>query len=261
MTDAAVLRRRIDAGFAACERAWRVRLCCHTFGAALIDAGGTTVVPGRWHAHRHPGCLAAKRGDRGAACMAYDLRRLPADMGGRDAPAWLTCPAGIEELIQPVRCAGRLEALLYLGPASRLAAARRRDLEAMTAILAGWLAGIAAELAAGRDAGDSRLTRIGSFIDAHLADDPDLGDLAAHLGLSPERARHLVRELTGLSFRAFRDARRLEAAQRRLRIGFRPVNEIALACGCADPGWFGRWFRRQTGLTPLAWRRREQAQA
>jgi AraC-like DNA-binding protein len=177
-----------------------------------------------------------------------------------DAAAWRVCHAGIAELIQPVRRAGRLEALLYIGPVRQPGPARRCELEAVAAMLAGWLRDVLVELDEGRACGgDSRLTRIDGYLAGHLAEDPDLDDLARHLGLSAERTRHLVRELTGSSFRALREAKRLAEAQRLLRIGFRPVQEIARACGCADAGWFGRWFRRRTGVTPLAWRRREQA--
>jgi AraC-like DNA-binding protein len=33
------------------------------------------------------------------------------------------------------------------------------------------------------------------------------------------------------------------------------VAEAALQSGFEDPNYFARWFRRQTGQTPQAWRR------
>jgi len=251
MVDADALRAEVDGGLRAAAAAWRMHVTCHLFGGALRDAHGAIVVPAAWHLHRAPACLRAKRAGGNAACIAHDLRDLPAAFAGREAPAWRTCHAGVRELIVPVRHAGRLAALLYLAPRSGEGA----DLPAAGRLLAGWLAQIAVRLAEGRElGGDRRLTVITAFLDGHLAEDPALADLAGHLALSPERSRHLVRELTGLSFRGLKERHRLDLAQRLLAHGWQPVQEVARRCGCADPAWFGRWFRRRTGEAPGRWR-------
>jgi AraC-like DNA-binding protein len=252
MADADSLRREAEAVLAAAERQARLHLCCKLFGGALCDGQGAPVIPPRWHYHRAPACMRAKLRDN-QACIAWDLRTLPAEAG--DGPAWRTCPAGRRELIVPMHLDGRLEALLYLSPAGPVGAARARQLEATAHLLAGWLRDLAVRAAEGRAVGgDPRLVRIGAFLDAHLHEDPGLDALAAHLGLSAERTRHLVQEETGRSFRALKERHRLAAAQRLLGLGFQPVKTVARQCGCADAGWFGRWFRRRTGQTPLAWR-------
>jgi AraC-like DNA-binding protein len=67
-------------------------------------------------------------------------------------------------------------------------------------------------------------------------------------------SRRLKRE-HGLGLRGLRDQERLQAAQAALR----EQSNIATAAGKAgfeDPNYFARWFRRQTGLTPSAWRRK-----
>ncbi len=250
MADAAVLRAEVDTVFAGVEAVWRVRLTCHVFGQALRDAHGAAVVPARWHYHRAAACRRAKRAGGNDACRAHDLCDLPAAFATGGAPAWRVCHAGIRELIVPVRVAGRLEALIHLGPAAGSA-----RLEAAGQLLAGWLVQLAVRLAEGRDVGgDKRLTRIDAYLAGHLAEDPDVAALATHLGLSAERARHALRELTGLSFRALKERHRLTAAQHLLTHGYQPIQEVARRCGCADPAWFGRWFRRRTGMTPGAWR-------
>jgi AraC-like DNA-binding protein len=47
---------------------------------------------------------------------------------------------------------------------------------------------------------------------------------------------------------------RLETAQAALR-STATVAEAANQSGFDDPNYFSRWFRRQTGRTPRAWRR------
>lgn len=50
--------------------------------------------------------------------------------------------------------------------------------------------------------------------------------------------------------------RRLDAARRMLRDTDRPVTEVALDCGFGDSNYFARLFRKMTGVTPSAFRRR-----
>ncbi len=66
-------------------------------------------------------------------------------------------------------------------------------------------------------------------------------------------SRRLKRE-HGLGLRGLRDQERLQAAQAALR----EVESVAAAgarAGFDDPNYFARWFRKQTGVTPGAWRR------
>lgn len=260
MADAVALQSEIEAVLGACERAWCVHLTCHPLGGALRDAQGASVIPAHRHYHRAPACMRVKRSGGNQACIDFHHHdRLPRALADGEAPVWRRCHGGIDELVVPVRCGGRLEALLQLQPRGgrRLASpAAVAGLAAAAALLSGWLAHLAARLAEARAVGgDQRLTRINSFLAAHLAEDPGLDALAGALGLSPERARHVVRELTGMSFRALKDHHRLAAARRLLGLGFQPIRTVARQCGCADPAWFGRWFRRRTGVTPGVWRR------
>jgi AraC-like DNA-binding protein len=66
-------------------------------------------------------------------------------------------------------------------------------------------------------------------------------------------SRRLKRE-HGLGLRGLRDQERLQTAQAALR----ETAGIAAAgarAGFDDPNYFARWFRKQTGHTPTAWRR------
>lgn len=66
-------------------------------------------------------------------------------------------------------------------------------------------------------------------------------------------SRRLKRE-HGLGLRGLRDQARLQAAQAALREDA-TIGTAASKAGFDDPNYFARWFRKQTGLTPSAWRR------
>lgn len=68
---------------------------------------------------------------------------------------------------------------------------------------------------------------------------------------------HLTRKLkreTGFGLRATRNRMRLAAAEEALH-SEASVAEAAARAGFEDPNYFARWFRRQTGRTPSAFRR------
>lgn len=81
-----------------------------------------------------------------------------------------------------------------------------------------------------------------------------LGRIARNFGYHPDHLSRKLKRESGLGLRALRDRVRLEAAQRALRTT-PSVAEAAVQCGFEDPNYFARWFRRQTGQTPQAWRR------
>lgn len=81
-----------------------------------------------------------------------------------------------------------------------------------------------------------------------------LGRIARNFGYHPDHLCRKLKRESGLGLRALRDRVRLEAAQRALRTTS-TVAEAATQCGFEDPNYFARWFRRQTGQTPQAWRR------
>ena len=84
---------------------------------------------------------------------------------------------------------------------------------------------------------------------------PNLASLAAASGFSRDGLSRRLKREHGLGLRALRDQHRLAAAE----LALRSAGSIAAAAGAAgfdDPNYFARWFRRRTGVTPSAWRRR-----
>jgi AraC-like DNA-binding protein len=82
-----------------------------------------------------------------------------------------------------------------------------------------------------------------------------LDEVAAKLGMS---SRTLKRKLAtaGARYSSLLDAARLERAQELLRSDRRSIDEIAESLGYSDVANFTRAFRRWTGTTPAAHRRR-----
>lgn len=71
---------------------------------------------------------------------------------------------------------------------------------------------------------------------------------------------HLVdkaaRETFGKTIKEMLMERRLLEAKRLLMFTIRPVEDIGREIGFDDPAYFSRFFRKQTGEAPAAWRRR-----
>jgi AraC family transcriptional regulator of arabinose operon len=103
---------------------------------------------------------------------------------------------------------------------------------------------------------DDRLLRAIDLIDRDLRADLDVTRLARVGNLSVSRFAHLFRSQLGVSPQRFVERRRLDAAARLLDLTSRPVSSVAAEVGFANPLYFSSRFRRQTGLSPTAYRRR-----
>ena len=94
----------------------------------------------------------------------------------------------------------------------------------------------------------------------HIARDAHQGwPLAAYagaLGITPTHLNRVVRAQTGQSAARHIEARRCQEACRLLAYTRMRVAEVGYALGFEDPAYFSRAFRRQTGETPSAYRRR-----
>jgi AraC family transcriptional regulator len=88
------------------------------------------------------------------------------------------------------------------------------------------------------------------FIEARLADDISLDDLAAQACLSPFHFSRLFHHATGLSPHRYVTDRRIEAAKELLAADGASLAQVALATGFGSQANFTRAFRRTTGLTP-----------
>jgi AraC family transcriptional regulator len=139
---------------------------------------------------------------------------------------------------------------------------RRRDSAAPLAI-----EGLLLELLAG--AARERELRLTGSLPRWLTDardylhDPErvgsLSELAAVVGVHPVTLSRGFRKAYGCSVGAYLRRLRVASAARELAETDAPLAEIALAAGFADQSHFSNVFRRETGLSPSAFRRTARA--
>ncbi|MFF1822645.1 helix-turn-helix domain-containing protein [Kribbella sp. NPDC058245] len=104
---------------------------------------------------------------------------------------------------------------------------------------------------------DDRLLRVIELIDLSLKSPLDLPKLARVANLSVSRFAHLFRDQLGVTPQQFVERRRLDAAARLLELTTRSIASVAAEVGFADPLYFSTRFRRHTGTSPTAYRRRQ----
>jgi AraC-like DNA-binding protein len=78
--------------------------------------------------------------------------------------------------------------------------------------------------------------------------------LAGHVAMSPSRFAARFREVTAQSVMSYVTAWRMNCACRELRIGMKPLGEVAAEVGYQDVAAFSRAFKAHVGLSPMHWR-------
>lgn len=113
------------------------------------------------------------------------------------------------------------------------------------------------EHATGRDA--QRIATLFDLIGAHFREHQPVSFYAEMLGLSEAHLNRVCRAGTGRSVQALLNARLIETATRDLIFTPSSVQTIAYSLGFSDPAYFNRFFRKQTGKTPGAFRASERS--
>jgi AraC-like DNA-binding protein len=247
--------------------------CTRVFGLNLVFK--PTVpdmrLPPSHEQHRTPPCMAFKKRSGSEPCIRHDILETPAEVHGKPRGRIHTCPAGFTEIAVPVSAEGAQLGVLFAGPCwtrpgrkpHRWLPRIKDDayLEDRRELLRA-LAGRIAEIYSGRmdgdeprDAAENRRTVINQFLEANLAGDLTISDLAAELSLSPSRASHVVRQVTGQSFSALLRRTRLRHGAHLLAATDLPIGEVAWRCGLSDQSYFSRLFKREYGTTPRAYRK------
>ena len=102
---------------------------------------------------------------------------------------------------------------------------------------------------------DWRVRRAIERLEAELADDTSLADLAAASEISPRHLTDLFRAATGVPPHQWLMRRRVERAQEMLDDARHSVTEIAHSCGFASSQHLATVFKRHVGVTPTEYRR------
>jgi signal transduction histidine kinase/DNA-binding LacI/PurR family transcriptional regulator/AraC-like DNA-binding protein/ActR/RegA family two-component response regulator len=102
-----------------------------------------------------------------------------------------------------------------------------------------------------------RLTRKAmAYIHEHFAEPIGREDVAQHVGVSEGYLSRCFTQETGLSLIHYLARYRIQQAKQLLASGEIPVTEIAMKVGFSDGNYFSRAFRKEVGISPLAYRRK-----
>ncbi|NVO07269.1 MAG: helix-turn-helix domain-containing protein [Rhodoferax sp.] len=101
-------------------------------------------------------------------------------------------------------------------------------------------------------------TRFLLLVEQHVLEHWSLQQYAARLGLSTQGLNRLVRAVNGQSALEVVHARLTREACRRLVYTAAPVGNLAAELGFEDAAYFSRFFKKQTGKTPVVFRQERE---
>nr|MDD6335233.1 AraC family transcriptional regulator [bacterium] len=110
-----------------------------------------------------------------------------------------------------------------------------------------------------RSPGSDVLAQAMAYIERHFDGPLTLEQVAKEVHVSRYHLSHLFTQRMKTTFLQAVTHVRLQAAQDLLLATRLPIAEVAARCGYEDAGYFTRVFKRQTGVTPAAWRKTPKA--
>lgn len=208
-----------------------------------------------------PGCVHAFRYQPGSVGRQVTVPSVQLAQALADAPL-LAARLGRSQLLQGAAMQGQAArvAALCAALAAEFEAAepgRSEALRAHLVLLATWLLRRCDRLPAeeGRRAlRDTLVQRYRALLELHLRRQQPLGFYAQALKVTPDHLSRSCRAVTGLSALELLHERLVLEARRLLAYTDAGVAQVAQELGFVDPAYFSRFFARQCGLSPQAWR-------
>jgi len=111
------------------------------------------------------------------------------------------------------------------------------------------------------DHGDAAIAEAQSWLSTHFSVASPVEEMVKRSGLAERTFKRRFTEATGLAPIDYVQRLRIEYAKRRLERTEAPADEISWQVGYEDGAYFRRLFKRTTGMTPGAYRRRFQVPA
>ncbi len=125
------------------------------------------------------------------------------------------------------------------------------------ALLATWLADLLDDTDQS-PVGGSFADQVERLMQRHMREHPTLDQIAQRLGICRQTVHRRFLAERGCSPNQALDRLRLERAFQVLSAGTGSTSSVlqqaVRSCGFSEASTFGRWFKRQTGLTPSRWR-------
>ena len=129
------------------------------------------------------------------------------------------------------------------------------------AVVLGRLAPAPAGVAAARDSGGlagtralAHVRRYRALVEAQFRQQPTLARLSSSLGITSTQLNRVCQRVLGHAALGVLHGRLVLEAQRDLAYTTQSIKQIAGGLGFVDAAYFTRFFQRQTGQTPTAWR-------
>ena len=112
-----------------------------------------------------------------------------------------------------------------------------------------------ADLGAAGNRAQRHVQRFRALVEERFREQPTLAEFAAEIGITTTQLNRVCRAVVGHPALAVLHARICLEAQRELAYNTTlSVKHIAYKLGFSDAGYFTRFFERETGSTPSAWR-------
>lgn len=108
--------------------------------------------------------------------------------------------------------------------------------------------------AARRSRSQAYVERFRELVEREFRRQPRLGEFAAQLGIGAPQLNRVCQQVLGHSALRVLHARLLLEAKRELSYTKLSIKQVAHHLGFADAAYFTRFFQRETGLAPTAWR-------
>lgn len=101
---------------------------------------------------------------------------------------------------------------------------------------------------------DAQVEELRGLLDRHFRHERRIGFYAEKLNMTPDRLNDHLKRATGVTAGHLIRQRVLTEAKRQLVFTNQAIHEIAYDLAFSDPSHFTRFFRKQTGTTPQAFR-------
>jgi len=103
---------------------------------------------------------------------------------------------------------------------------------------------------------DAEILKIQEWIEQNLDRNFSIGKLAEKVAMSPRNFNRRFKQAVGETALTYLQLVRIEAAKKELENGRRTFDEISFNVGYENVSFFRRIFKRATGLTPAAYRKK-----